>query len=50
MDKDQTIKTLAEFFLDEFAEDAAGVADWLAQSGQDADEFYEAVRALRTGP
>lgn len=32
-------KILAEFFRDGFAEDAAGVADWLAQGGVDADEF-----------
>jgi hypothetical protein len=41
------VQVLAEFFLDQFAEDAAGVGDWLAQGGTDVDSFYTDVQALR---
>jgi hypothetical protein len=47
MDKNEVIKTLVEFFLDQFAEDASGVGEWVAQGGQDVDAFYEAVLELR---
>jgi hypothetical protein len=45
--REEVIKTLAEFFLDSFAEDAAGVADWIAQGGQDVDMFYEDVKLIK---
>lgn len=47
MTDNKVIETLAEFFLDGFAEDAAGVGEWLAQSGQDVDNFYPAVEKLK---
>jgi hypothetical protein len=47
MSKDEVIKTLAEFFMDAFADDPGGVGEWLADSGQDADEFYEAAKSIK---
>lgn len=47
MNKNEVIKTLAEFFMSEFENDAMGVSDWLAQSGQDADEFVAMVQNLK---
>lgn len=47
MDKNEVIRTLVEFFLDQFAEDASGVGEWIAQGEQDVDAFYEAVLDLR---
>ena len=41
------IYVLVEFFLDQFAEDAAGVGEWLTQVGTDVDSFYIDVQALR---
>lgn len=46
VNSDAIHKTLAEFFRSEFREDAIGVADWLAQGGQDADEFFEHLNIL----
>ena len=46
---ERLIQTLVEFFLDQFSEDAIGVAEWLAQGGQDADDFVPSVERLRTG-
>ena len=39
MDEDTVWKTLIEFFREEFDADPDAVAEWLAQSGQDADIF-----------
>ncbi len=50
MTKDETIKTLVEFFLEEFSNDAEGVAFWLTQNGQDVDNFYNAVLGLKDKP
>lgn len=50
MDDQQIIQTLIKFFLEEFSEDAPGVAEWLAQNGfcdHDLDEFMDAVEVLR---
>lgn len=46
MDDASLIRLLAQFFVDEFREDAAGVGDWLAQGGQDADELVPRIQAL----
>lgn len=46
MNRGEFYQTLAEFFRDSFAEDAAGVGEWLAQSGQDVDEFIQELDAL----
>jgi hypothetical protein len=43
------VKLLAEFFLEDFSQDAAGVGDWLAQGGEDADEIIPKVRAVAEG-
>ncbi len=40
------IRTLCEFFLDGFDNDPSGVRDWLAQGGENDDEFLKAVRAF----
>lgn len=40
---DDIVKTLVEFFRDEFENDAAGVADWLAQGEIDVDEFVAEI-------
>lgn len=46
--KDEIIKDLIEFFLDDLREDAAGVGDWLIQGDWDADEFIGAVYKLKS--
>lgn len=40
------IGVLIEFFREEFANDAASVGDWLAQGGDDPDEFMFALERL----
>lgn len=47
MTKNEVIKTLAEFFIGEFENDPASIGDWLAQAGQDADEFVKIVEELK---
>lgn len=46
-DYSDVYKTLMEFFIDSFAEDAILVSEWLAQGGQDADSFYETVLDMK---
>jgi hypothetical protein len=46
--KDEIIKDLIEFFLDDLREDAVGVGDWLIQGDWDADEFIGAVHKLKS--
>lgn len=46
MNRDDFYATLAEFFRDAFREDAVGVAEWLAQGGQDVDRFIAELDAL----
>ncbi len=36
-------KVLAEFFKAEFDNDATSISEWLAQRGDDADEFMAAL-------
>lgn len=45
--KDRILKELIEFFLDEFAQDASGVADWCAQGDLDVNQLYSEVVELR---
>lgn len=45
--KDDILKDLIEFFLDEFSNDPKGIGDWLAQGDWDADEFIAAVHKLK---
>jgi hypothetical protein len=45
--KDEILKELVEFFLDEFSNDPAGVGDWLAQGEQDAEKFISSVYRLK---
>ena len=45
---DQVItQTLVEFFVEAFAEDPVGVGDWLAQGGQDVDQFLKDLEQFR---
>lgn len=44
---EKVIQTLAEFFLEEFDNDASSVGEWLAQGGQDVEKFYKAVQSLK---
>lgn len=44
---DEVMKTLVEFFLEEFSEDGCGVGEWLAQNGQDVDDFVLAVKGIK---
>lgn len=45
--KDEILRDLIEFFLEDFTNDPAGVGDWLAQGDHDADEFIGAVEKLK---
>jgi len=45
-----TIDVLAEFFQDQFKEDAAGVGEWLVRTGTSVDLFIDLVEALRAEP
>jgi hypothetical protein len=47
MSKDEFLQELVEFFLEEFAQDPAGVGDWFAQGDHDIDAFYEMALDLR---
>jgi hypothetical protein len=50
MNQDDFLQILAEFFRDSFAEDPAGVGEWLAQGGTDVDAFvHEVNRRLAEG-
>ncbi len=46
--KDEILKDLIEFFLEELREDGMGVLDWLVQGDWDADEFIEGVNKLKS--
>lgn len=43
MNRDDVIRILIEFFRESFAEDGLGVADWLAQGGNDIDAFIREI-------
>ena len=43
----ENAKVFAEFFLDEFETDAAGVGDWTVQTGNDIEALYLAAKAIR---
>ena len=45
--RNETILELAKFFLEEFASDAAGVGDWVAQGGIDIDHLVEQVKRIK---
>lgn len=44
--KDEILKDLIRFFLDELSSDPVGVGDWLVQGDWDADEFIAGVHKL----
>ncbi len=44
--REEAIKVLAKFFLENFAEDASGVADWLIANDIDTDQFYDQVQKI----
>ena len=47
--RDDVVRTLIEFFRENFREDPAGVGDWFAQVEQDIDVFVaELDRILPT--
>jgi hypothetical protein len=46
--KDELIRDLIQFFLDDLADDPMGVGDWLVQGEWDADEFIDGVKDLKT--
>jgi len=46
--KDEILRDLIEFFLEDFSDDPAGVGDWLAQGDHDVDEFIAGIRKLKT--
>lgn len=46
MTENRVIRNLIEFFREEFANDPATVADWIAQGGDDFEEFFAAVQSL----
>lgn len=43
----EVIKLLCEFFFEEFANDPAGIGDWLSQGGNDPDEIIPKIEALQ---
>jgi len=45
--KDDVLKDLIEFFLEEESNDPKGVLDWLVQGQWDANEFVAAVHKLQ---
>jgi hypothetical protein len=45
--KDEIIRDLIQFFLDDLNDDPIGVGDWLVQGDWDSDEFIEAVHKLK---
>jgi hypothetical protein len=45
--KDDVLKDLIEFFLEELDNNPKEIQDWLIQGDWDAIEFVEAVRKLR---
>lgn len=47
MPNSKIIKTLIEFFLEDFRQDPAGVGDWLAANDLDADEFLKNLDKLK---
>ena len=46
--KDDVLKDLIEFFLEEESNDPKGVLDWLVQGNWDANDFMAAVQKLKT--
>ncbi len=46
--KDDVLKDLIEFFLEEESNDPKGVLDWLVQGDWDANDFIAAVQKLKT--
>lgn len=44
--KDEILKDLIQFFLDELSIDPLGVQDWLVQGDWDSDEFIAGVQRL----
>jgi len=45
--KDEIVRDLIQFFLDDFGDDPIGVNDWLVQGDWDSDEFIEGVQKLK---
>ena len=46
-DKVEYVKSNQNIFIGEFENDPASIGDWLAQAGQDADEFVKIVEELK---
>lgn len=47
--REKVVLLLAEFFMDAFGDDPAGVAAYFDESSNDFDAIYEAVKKIREG-
>lgn len=43
----RSMRTFADFFIDEFCADPSGVGDWAAQGGEDIDALVELATRMR---